>query len=72
MPTDKDRGSTTPASVEPTTQPCVTTTKRVTFSRLMLIEALNTVYGDLNIRPDAKLSRDGDCGTYTAFEWDEP
>lgn len=75
MPTDPDRGSTTPRrpsqTTPPATQPVVSTTRRVTFSPLMLIEALNSAYPGLDISSASKITRQGDAGEYTVFEWDE-
>lgn len=55
---------------EHVTQPVVTNTKRTTFSRLQIIEALNTVYPNIKISQDAIVCGAGDSSAIK-FEWSE-
>lgn len=72
MPTDPDRGSTTRRSAESKKPPpFVQTTKRVTFTPSMLIEALNSAYPGLKIGPSAHLLANSDKAESIQFEWSE-
>jgi hypothetical protein len=60
---------------EHVTQPQIITTKKVTFSMLQIVEALNTVYPDLkidfaNVRARNGHEMGGPVST-VEFEWDQ-
>jgi hypothetical protein len=60
---------------EPSTKPKVTTTKRVTFSMLQIVEAMNTAYPDLKIDfANVRARQGGEMGSPVSsveFEWDQ-